>query len=505
MPRALLRLAIVGLLSLALVDRAAATWSIVALNRATGEIGVLVSTCISNFDAGQRLPVIRVGVAAGVTQGFWQSNAVNRRRIYRNSQRGATGQQLLDLIEVLDGGFENRTIGIVAFAGPPASHTGSNGGPYLGKRVGVIGDFEYAIQGGGLSGANVLDVCEAVFISTAGDLGQRMLAAMEASRDAGGDGRCSCDTVQPTSCGSPPPSFTHASYCAFMAVARPGDTDAPCLGSTGCVAGDYYLRFNYSGTPSSQEPMARLRAEYDAWRAGQVTRPDHVLSEVSSSVPRLQADGQTSSRVELRLRDIDGTPLAMGGQSVTVTRASGPNVAQAANVVDHGDGTHSFDLVATLNEGIGTYHVTVDDGVRPVQLYPALTVESAAPAELHIGEAILSASAGTPLPLVLNRGASDSGASYRVLASLSGTQPGTALGGVHVALNRDRLFNFTAGWSGGDPFIGNAGVLDADGRAAARLDLAAGVLVPFVGSTMAFSAVIGGQSATPVASILIRP
>jgi len=200
-----------------------------------------------------------------------------------------------------------------------------------------------------------------------------------------------------------------------------------------------------------------------------------------------------------------GSPSPWGGQSVTVTRASGPNVAQAANVVDNGDGTHSFDLVATLNEGVGTYHITVDDGVRPVQLYPALTVESAAPAELHIGESVLSAGAGTPLPLILNRGGSDSGASYRVLASLSGTQPGTTLGGVHVSLNRDRLFNFTAGWSGGAPFTGNAGVLDADGRAAARLDLAGGALVPFVGSTMAFSAVIGGQSATPVASILIRP
>lgn len=494
-----------ALLSVAVVDHAAATWSLVALNRATGEVAVVVSTCISNFDSGQRLPVIRVGVAAGVTQGFWQSSAVNRRRIYRHSLRGATAQQLLDLIEALDGGFQDRTIGIVAFAGPPASHTGSNGGPYLGKRVGTFGDFEYAIQGGGLSGANVLDVCEAVFIATPGDLGQRMLAAMEASRDAGGDGRCSCDTVQPTSCGSPPPSFTHASYCAFMAVSRPGDLDAPCLNSTGCAAGDYYLRFNYSGTPTTQEPMARLRTEYDAWRVALQARPDHVLTGVTATVPRLQADGQTTSRVELRLRDVDGAPLVVGGQSVTVVRTEGPQVAQVMNPVDHGDGTHSFDLVATLNEGVGTYTITVDDGVRPVQLHPPLTVESAPPAELHIGESLLSASAGTPLPLILDRGAPDSGASYRVLASLSGTQPGTTLGGVHVALNRDRLFNFTAGWSGGDPFTGNAGVLDLEGRAEARLGLAAGVLVPLVGSTMSFSAVIGGQAATPVASILVSP
>ncbi|MDG1983604.1 MAG: DUF1028 domain-containing protein [Planctomycetota bacterium] len=505
MVRSTLRLTIAALLSLTFVDRASATWSLVALNRATGEVAVVVSTCIENFDAGQRLPVIRVGVAAGVCQGFWQSNPVNRRRIFRNSLWGATPQQLLDLIEASDGGFQDRTIGIVAFAGLPVSHTGNSGGPYLGKRVGSFGDFDYAIQGGGLSGANVLDVCEAVFISTPGDMGQRMLAAMEASRDAGGDGRCSCATTQPTSCGSPPPNFTYASYCAFMAVARPGDDDAACLSSTGCAAGDYYLRLNYSGNQTTQEPIARLRSDYDAWRAGHVARPDHVRTEVVSSMPRLQADGQTKSRVHVRLRDVDGSPLAVGGQAVTVMRAAGPEVAQLTNLVDHGDGSHSFDLVATTNEGVGEYAITVDDGVRPVQLYPLLTVESVAPSELHIGESHLSASAGTPLPLVLDRGSSDSGASYRVLASLSGTQPGTVVGGVHVPLNRDRLFDFTAGWPGGLPFTGNAGVLDAGGRAEARLGLAGGVLVPFVGSTMAFSAVIGGQAATPVASILVRP
>lgn len=500
-----LRVALLALLGLFIASPAKATWSIVVLNRETGELAVATSTCISNFDIATAVPVIRVGYAAGAAQSFVLSQATNRRRIYRNSLRGATPQQLLDLIEASDGGFQDRQFGIVAFSGAPVTHTGTSNGSYAGGLTGAFGPYEYAIQGNVLTGANVVADCEAAFLATNGDLGQRMIAAMEAARDGGGDGRCSCSTSAPTGCGSPPANFTYASYNAFMAIARLGDTDAPCLGPTGCAAGDYYLRLTYAGSPFSQEPIARLRAEYDAWRAGQIGRPDHVLSEVTSSVPRLQADGQTSSRVELRLRDIDGTPLVVGGQTVTVTKASGPNVAQAVNLVDHGDGTHSFELVATLNEGVGVYNVTVDDGVRAVQLYPALTVESSAPSQMHIGQGTLSAADGTPLPLILDRGAADGGASYRVLASLSGTQPGAVLGGVSVPLNRDRLFDFTVTWAGGAPFTGNAGVLDQDGRAAALLDLHPGALTPLVGSTMSFSAVIGGQEATPVASILVGP
>ncbi len=500
-----IRAALLALLTLFLASPAKATWSIVVINRETGELAVATSTCIAGFDIATAVPVIRVGYAAGAAQSFVISQATNRRRIFRNSLRGATPQQLLDLIEASDGGFENRQFGIVAFSGAPVTHTGDFNGDFADGLTGSFGPYEYAIQGNVLTGANVVLDCEAAFLATNGDLGERMVAAMEAARDAGGDGRCSCAPGTPTGCGSPPANFTYASYNAFMAIARLGDTDAPCLGTTGCAAGDYYLRITYAGGPNGQEPIARLRQEYDAWRAGQVARPDHVLSEVTSSVPRLQADAQTSSRVRIRLRDIDGNPLAMGGQTVTVTKASGPNVAQATNMVDNGDGTHSFDLVATLNQGVGTYHITVDDGIRPVQLYPALVVESAAPAEVHIGQGELSAAEGTPVPVILDRGAADSGASYRLLASLSGTQPGAVLGGVSVPLNRDRLFEFTASWPGGSPFTGNAGVLDQDGRGEAVLGLDPGALVPFVGSTLSFSAVIGGQVATPAASILVGP
>ena len=120
-------------------------------------------------------------------------------------------------------------------------------------------------------------------------------------------------------------------------------------------------------------------------------------------------------------------------------------------------------------------------------------------------ESVSERGAGSGSRRDLGSGAADAGASYRVLASLSGTQPGTVVGGVSVPLNRDRLLDFTVGWPGGAPFTGNAGALDPDGRAEALLALDPGALLPFVGATMSFSAVIGGAAATPPASILVGP
>ncbi|MEM9381351.1 MAG: DUF1028 domain-containing protein [Planctomycetota bacterium] len=501
-----LRALFVLLFGALLAAPARATWSIVVVNRSTGEVAVATSTCLANFNIASAVPVIRVGYAAGAAQSFVLGSAANRRRIFDNSVRGATPQQLFDVIEAADGLVQSRQFGIVTFTGPALTFSGSFNGDFAGGVTGVVGPYEYAIQGNVITGNNVILDCEDAFRNTNGDLGQRIVAAMEAARDAGGDGRCSCTPTDATGCGSPPPPFTYASYNAFMAIARFGDTDGLCQGNTGCAVGDYYLRLNYVGNANTQEPIAALRDRYTTWRTGQVGRPDHVLSTVESTVPFLQADGVTRSRVTVRLRDIDDAPLTTGGQTLSVQRIKGPLTATATNFVDNGDGTHTFDLVATTNVGEGsTYAITVDDGVRPVQLYPFLTVGSAAPSELHIGQTEYSAAAGTSLPLVLDQGAANAGAAYRILGSFSGTQPGTQLGGVLVPLNRDRFFNLTLHWSGADPFTGNAGALDASGRAEAVFAPRPGALAGIVGSTISFSALVGGTSATPAASIVVGP
>ncbi|MEM9378611.1 MAG: DUF1028 domain-containing protein [Planctomycetota bacterium] len=491
-------------LSLLLVAPARATWSIVVVNRATGEVAVATSTCLSNLDISRFVPVIRVGEGAGASQSFVIASGVNKVRIFDNLAREATPQQIIDYIESVDNGFPLRQFGVVSFSGPPASHTGtSNGFAALGA-VGEFGEWSYAIQGNVLTGGEVVFEAERAFLNTPGDLGERMMAAMESARDFGGDGRCSCTASAPASCGAPPVSgFTHASFNVYMGIARPGDTDGACSGALGCVNGDYYFDFNYSGSISTPEPIGELRAAYDAWRAALVGRPDHVLTEVDASMPILPADGVTTSTVTVRLVDVDGTPLTSGGQAVTVTSA-GNAIATVAGLSDLGNGVHTFDLVSTGALGEAEVTIVVDDGVRPVQLHPPLHVAAVAPSELHLGVATYSASEGTRVPMVVDRGAPDAGAAYRVLGSLSGTSPGTMVGGTAVALNRDRFFRFTLGWPGGPPFRDSAGTLDALGRAAPALELPPGSLLPFVGTTVSFVALVGGDT-TPNASLVVGP
>lgn len=485
--RAGLRAAAACTLALALTRPAGATWSIVVLNRDTGEVAVATSTCIPDSDISFLVPVVRVGVVAGASQSFVDPVGRNKRRIYNHSPReGATPQILLDLIESLDGGFETRQFGIVMFTGPPVTHTGTqNFATALGV-TGQVGPYDYAIQGNILTGDNVVYDCEAAFLNTPGDLGQRMIAAMEAARDAGGDGRCSCSPGMPTSCGSPPASFTHASYNACMVIARHGDTDNTlCNNTVSCVNGDYYLKLTYVGNQFTPEPIAELRSRYDAWRAAHVGRPDHVLTDVDQTLPRLRADGRSTSVVTVRLRDVDGTALTSGGQTLTVVRRDGNGaIATVQNHVDHGDGTHSFEFRSTAAVGEASYAIVVDDGVRPVELYPRVRLASIAPEDLHLGLEGLEASEGGTLPFLVDLGPATAGARYRILGSLSGTTPPAVFGGQVVPLARDRFFDYTASWPGGAPFVGNAGTLDADGRAEARFEVPAGALVPFVGAEL---------------------
>ncbi|MEC8495921.1 MAG: Ig-like domain-containing protein, partial [Planctomycetota bacterium] len=313
-----------------------------------------------------------------------------------------------------------------------------------------------------------------------------------------------------TTCGSPPPSFNYASYNGYMVIARHGDVDAVvCNGNNGsCVGGDYYMELNVVSNAQGPEPVAELRQQYDAWRAGQVGRPDHVKTEVSQTMPRLRADGVSRSSVTVRLRDIEGDAITTGGHAIGVNAKSGQgNIVTVEDIVDNGDGTYTFDFQATQMTGEAEYVVVIDDGVRPVEMYPSLRLSSVAPQELHLGLQEIRISEPTELPIVVDLGGSAAASPYRILGSVSGTAPSTIFAGAAIPLVRDRFFDFTETWAGGVPFTGNAGTLDSSGRAQARMDFPARALTSIAGATMHFSAWTGfaGTPSTAPQGILIVP
>lgn len=96
-----------------------------------------------------------------------------------------SAQEALDCLLTRDPYREIHQVGIVDFNGGAAAHSGKNNYPYSGHRTGQ----NYACQGNVLLGLVFLECMEEVFLETKGDLALRLVCALEAAQDAGGEKR----------------------------------------------------------------------------------------------------------------------------------------------------------------------------------------------------------------------------------------------------------------------------------------------------------------------------
>ncbi len=495
--------------ALLLSTQAFATWSIVVVNKRTGEVCCASATCIGNkFPLKRWLPVIVVGKGAAAAQSMIDTSGNNRRLIWDQMHGGTAPDRILDLLANFDGGHQGRQYGIVSFDGPPVTFTGSSAGD---GKYGVVGETDeliYAIQGNVITGDPVVLEAELALLNTPGDLGQKVMAGMEAARAMGGDGRCSCSQSDPDGCGSPPPNFTKSAHTAFIVLARPGNKDGDCSKTDGCANGSYYLSLMVKGVDSDPDPILVMQDKYDAWRTDMVGQADHVYSRVDVDRTALVADRHSTATVRVQLRDIDDQPLITGGHQVEVIwSGDGSPTATPGPVTDLGSGVYSFPLTATGVSGRGAWSVRVKEtGQKWVQLTRPLALPTEPLVDLHAGRTTLSVSNARGVPFTLNRGSIDAGRGYLLLGSAAGTNPGIPFHNVVIPLNRDRLFEWT--WNvPGPPFAGSAGTLDAVGRAEALLDLSTAGWGAVVGSDLTFCALLAGPpySVTGLATLTVVP
>ncbi|MCP3915145.1 MAG: DUF1028 domain-containing protein [bacterium] len=482
------------LVLLLLSSDALATWSIVVINKRTREVGIASATCVAGSRLRSFTPVIRVGLGGGAAQAFVGPGA-NRRRIWDGTIARETPQQILDALAMQDAGHQSRQYGIVNFFGPPVTFTGSNAGAGRCGVVGEIGDLVYAIQGNVITGDPVCLDAELALLNTPGDLGQKMMAAMEAARRRGGDGRCSCSQGNPDGCGSPPDDFVKTAHIGYVLLARPGDPDdLDCPQNFGCALppgpDDYYLALEFTGGAADPDPVFVLQDDYDLWRAAKTGVTDHVLTEVETDLQQLVADGTSSAKVTLRLHDIDGAPVNGNSLSIVVTQASGDPIATAGTPVHVGGNEWELDLTATQVSGRASYDIVVNDGSEAVQLYPPVFLDSAPLTSLHATRWNVSATEGGQVGLILNTTAQ---APYHIYGSYSGTSPGTPIGGLMLPLNRDRLFELTELNPGHPTLDGFVGTTDANGHAEAAITFRPAALVPIVGGRVHLAAIAGMQ------------
>ncbi|MCZ6597392.1 MAG: DUF1028 domain-containing protein [Planctomycetota bacterium] len=490
-PRFLRRLAVAALALSLVAAPLGATWSVVVINMKTGEVVVASATCLEDFLLEKNLAVLSVGIGGGVSQGVIDHGAIHRKIIWEGLNNGDSPDQIITTLVTTGSGVNARQWGVVNFPDAPATWSGFALGDAFHGVAGIDGDLRYAIQGNVITGRQVVLAAEQALLQHEGDLSEKVMAAMEAARSMGGDGRCSCTTGGPTACGVPPPGFTKSAHVAFIVLARIGDTQGPCTYGVGCASGAYYLNLEISGDASDPDPVLELEEQYARWRAGLRGRPDHILSTVEPGATSLVADGVTSTDVTVQLVDLNGAPLATGGAQVSVAlEGGGTPFAAPGPVTDNGDGSYTFLLTAGTLAGTDTFVITADDGVVEVTLYPLLEIAVDPVTPLHVGVETVSASSGGAAPFVLNLGAGAAGDLYVVVGGLSGTSPGFDFGGgVILPINPDWFTTATLELAGGPFLPGTIGFLDAGGRAEAAFAPTPGLLAGLVGLHVDWAAV----------------
>ena len=134
---------------------------------------------------GSAVPAARAGVGAVATQSY--ANLAYRPEGLRLLAEGHNARATLETLVAGDELREQRQAGVVDAHGLAATHTGADCHAWAG---GVTGDG-YAIQGNILTGPEVVEAMAHAWATSdaAAPLGRRLLAALRAGDEAGGDRR----------------------------------------------------------------------------------------------------------------------------------------------------------------------------------------------------------------------------------------------------------------------------------------------------------------------------
>lgn len=235
------------------------TFSIVAVDPATGEVGAAGASCVDGVgDLGGLIDIISAIIPGrgGInSQAYVCIPNVNLQNGIAQMEAGASPAEIISWLFANDsfpcgsgGPFDDpayRQYGIADFnpdTGVPrtAGYTGASADDYKDDIQGAT----YSVQGNILLNATVLENMEANFVSTTGTLADKLMAAMQGANFAGADARCLDRGTSSTS--------------AFLQVYRPDDTP-----------GNPYLRLNIEEMPFGEEPIDSLQTLYDEFLAVQ--------------------------------------------------------------------------------------------------------------------------------------------------------------------------------------------------------------------------------------------
>jgi Raf kinase inhibitor-like YbhB/YbcL family protein len=334
---------------------ALATWSVIAVDRATGRVVISSATCVDRDDqflmGVQAVVVPGKGVAA--CQAGVDGTHKNQMLVFEELQKGTDPKRIIEMLSA-DPAFQSRQFGILDLQGRSAGHSGLSNG-YVSQDVqGQVPGTEifYSIQGNILRAGYVVPNAAQAFLKTNGTITDRVMAAMEAADGSGGDSRCNCPPW-PTDGSAPAIACDgRTSTVAYILAADPRDTNGDSHNN-----GKYsvYLTTSQPGPDKGPyqikagenlNPVKTLRLRYDAWKKTQHAANTGLPNPLPPLKPPQGGPGGQNRRGPIQVMSLTTTGWSDGGVIPAKYTQAGAQVSPPLAWSNVPEGVQSFVLIA---------------------------------------------------------------------------------------------------------------------------------------------------------------
>jgi uncharacterized Ntn-hydrolase superfamily protein len=231
------------------------TWSIVAADPSTGDVGVAGASCVAMNADG--IAALVPGKGAGVAQALLDLE--NRNKVFEFLKSGDVADDVVRKVtdRSYDNGVDDRQYGVVTIGQGGvrvAAFTGKETMAWAGSQQDLMNAV--TVQGNILEGPDVVGRAMDAF-KAGKNLSDRLMSALEAGSSAGGDVRCNNGRTRQTA------------SAAFILVARGGDPPyvARDFGVTDQATRKApWLAISVVEPQFGPNPVVELRKKYDAWK-----------------------------------------------------------------------------------------------------------------------------------------------------------------------------------------------------------------------------------------------